>query len=290
MPSAQVHLGTDKYTTVSVSVPDAPIQLGRLQQFLRSSLPEGLVRMKGVLWVDDVVGGEGGGRAEAAAGGGGGGGGEANIPLNHGSPGASGLRKVRSIIHMSGRGRLGFELDGAWSGPPSTMVAFIGPTLDEAAITSAFKALAAPAEPTLVPDMQTRYWRAVEQIRGSELFEHVHALSGKASPGAVLFRLTGHGLFGYTATEIERDLRIDLNACNVELADAVNASIDRPKAFLSFVEGDAGVALCHGVDGSITANLPETEEIGGNWDVVNREATRIIKYAFRNVSSCKCGV
>lgn len=286
-----MHLGTDKYTTVSVAVPDAPIQIGMLQQFLRAALPDGLVRMKGVLWVDDVVGGEGGGRAEGnAAAAGADGGSSTKIPLNHGSPGASGLRKVRSIVHMSGRGRLGFELDGSWSGPPSTMVAFIGPALDGAAIAAAFKALAAPPAPTSVPDMQTRYWRAVEQIKETELFEHVHALSGKASPGAVLFRLTGHGLFGYTAAEIERDLRIDLDACNIELADAVNASIDRPKAFLSFVRGDAGIALCHGVDGSITPNLPETEQIGGNWDVVIREATRIIKYAFRNVSSCKCGV
>jgi hypothetical protein len=92
--------------------------------------------------------------------------------------------------------------------------------------------------------------------------------------------------------EVERDLRIDLDAVNLEFCDAVNSSTDKPKAFLSFVnKGSRGTTiLCHGVDGSETDGLPETDQLGGNWEVMVREATRIVKYAFRNVTSCKCGV
>ena len=49
MPTAGQHLGKDKFTSVSVTVADKPLQLGRLQQFLRGHMPEGLVRMK-VSW------------------------------------------------------------------------------------------------------------------------------------------------------------------------------------------------------------------------------------------------
>ena len=81
------------YSSLSVTLADRPLSLAKLQQFVTSPRVQKLARMKGVLWI-------------------------------------YGFDHYRCILHLSGRGRLGFELDGKWAGPPASELAFIGPRLD----------------------------------------------------------------------------------------------------------------------------------------------------------------
>jgi len=102
------------------------------------------------------------------------------------------------------------------------------------------------------------------------------------------FRLTGTKVYGYTEEEIERNLRIDTNAMNQDLVDAVNASADSPKAFLAYTyaspdsrhDDSKRIILCltHG-----------TGEPANNLQVLVREAKTVLTSYFRNVQTCKCG-
>jgi hypothetical protein len=204
-PTSDSHLARDQLTNVSVAVADAPISLAKLQHFMRRTmLAYKLVRMKGVLWVDDCSAGLGEGAS-----------GEGVVAK------VGGLRRMRCVVHMSGRGRLGFELDGAWSGPPSSMVAFIGPALDQAQLTAAFRALAVPAPPAepAAPDQAetgagaetdtTQRWEQLAAVvRASPLFE-----MGPGTAGPCLwFRATGHRTYvcfsRFRPTFLQRSLAV----------------------------------------------------------------------------------
>ena len=59
------------------------------------------------------------------------------------------LGLVRCALHMSGRGRLGFELDGAWVGPPCSELVFIGESLDSTECGSLFSRACRQRTPTV---------------------------------------------------------------------------------------------------------------------------------------------
>jgi hypothetical protein len=100
--------------------------------------------------------------------------------------------------------------------------------------------------------------------------------------GLSFFRLTGSEQYGFSEEEIEHGLlRIDTDAMNKDLVDAVNASVDHdPKAFLAYTENEHGkTMLCY--CGGEPAN---------NARVLFREAQKVLATHFRNVPHCKCGV
>jgi len=241
---------SDEYVSISESITDRPLLLWKLQRFLCSnSVRRQLARMKGVLWIQ-----------------------------------GEGLGQFRCVVHLSGRGRLGFSLDGMWTGPPTSDVAFIGRT----------SALQSPNH------LRSEFSQCCLDT-GSEdpiplgsilndLSEHPEFVLLKSeshqnkidnhTPTLSYFRLTGSQVYGYTEVEIVRDLRIDLDAMNRDLADAVNTSVDEPKAFLAYtIAKDNRVALCY----------PGVDEPANNLRVLVREAKLLLKTYFRNVKVCKCG-
>ena len=257
------HMREDGFSSVSVSESDEPVSLSRFSEFVTSSaVVGGLVRMKGVLWI-------------------------------------RGLDPHRCVVHLSGRGRLGYEIDGPWSGPPRSDVAFIGQELNPAKIRAAFLACRVSDEDKEETGGGGKSARGMDVIRNSPMFEVLD--SGGADPADGCdnlhppishFRLTGAKHFGYSVEEISQDLRIDIDAMNVDLADAVNASVDRPKGFLAYADltgnekrpGRAPqiqrgrIVLCYAGG-----------EPAGNADVLTREALRVLTAHFRNVQSCRCG-
>ena len=92
------HLQVDKFVSLSAAHSHRPLALYKLQKFVTSPLVvQHLARMKGVLWIQGGQSKENGCR----------------------------LQDYRCVIHLSGRGRLGFALDGRWSGPPTSEMVFI---------------------------------------------------------------------------------------------------------------------------------------------------------------------
>ena len=165
--------------------------------------------------------------------------------------------------------------------------AFIGTGLDEEGITSAFNALADEPKAEMLQTARKAVISAREFVQGSPLFELAPGAPG--GDDAVWFRPTGHGVYGYTVEEIKRDLRIDIDQVTSDFVDAVNAATDVPKAFLchASIGPDGGLYAVHSaLGGSDTL----ADELGGNPDVVDREARSVLAYAFRNVTVCKCGI
>ena len=231
------HLKADEFVSTSESIREGPLSLSKLQQFVCSPMVRRLARMKGVLWIQ-------------------------------------GLEEYRCVIHMSGRGRLGFELDGKWTGPPISEMAFIGRNsmLDAELLTLEFQQCCSSNITTEMNFNDDRL-NVLQQRKEFVIFDN-------DSPQSSLhfFRLTGSEVYGYSEEEIERHLRIDTNAMNKELANAVNASVDDPKAFLAYTENSTGkVMLCY--TGGEPAN---------NAGVLFREAAEVLSTHFRNVSVCKC--
>ena len=243
------HLFVDKFRTLSVLVDQAPLELWKLQRFLHMELPAGLVRMKGVLWVKGA---------------------------------GTELDSKRFVVHMSGRFRLGFEIDGRWEGPPSSKMAFIGRDLDATALEAAFQSLRADPNPLpAVASPSTNLLHShIRSLMETNLFEICQ--EGDEEMISVLrFRLTGAELYGYSVAKMRSDLRMDVNSMNRKLADWVNLSTDRPKAFMCYDRSsDGSIVLCHAVDSG---------EIAGNFGVLLREGRRILESAFRNIAICPCG-
>ncbi len=95
------------------------------------------------------------------------------------------------------------------------------------------------------------------------------------------FYLSGSKVYGYSEKEMERDLRIDIDTMNKDLADAVNASVNDPKAFLAYTRDELGkIRLCYSGHG----------EPANNATILFREANNVLRTHFRNVQVCKCGV
>jgi len=231
------HLKADEFVSVSESISTGPLSLARLQQFVCSKMVRRLARMKGVLWIQ-------------------------------------GLDEHRCVLHMSGRGRLGFELDGKWSGPPVSEMAFIGSKslLDAEVLRYEFQQCCCDSNDQAGVSGDD----GLEVLRQSKEF----IVIDDDSPcfGICYFRLTGSQVYGYSEEEIERDLRIDTSTMNKDFADAVNASVDNPKAFLAYAENERGkTMLCY--TGGEPAN---------NASVLLREATSVLTDYFRNVQVCKC--
>jgi hypothetical protein len=108
-------------------------------------------------------------------------------------------------------------------------------------------------------------------------------LDTSSMEGLIHFRLTGAKLYGYSEEEIERDLRIDTDAMNRDFVDAINASVDSPKAFLAYchaiINGGERIALWYCGSG----------DPANNSAVLLREAKAVLATHFRNIQVCKCG-
>ena len=233
------------YNSLSVKLDKFPLSLLKLQQFITSPQVQKLARMKGVLWI-------------------------------------RGISEYRCVLHLSGRGRLGFELDGRWSGPPSSELAFIGSDIDTAYLEQAF------SECCVVDEDQsaTRDDQFIHSLSQSQSFDIVNHESKESDDSITYFRISGSKFYGYTEDQIERDFRIDTNAMNLDLADAVNASVaneEGRKAFLAHSEihdemGRKRVVLCYA--GGEPAN---------DLEFLSEEASKVLATHFRNVSDCRCG-
>ena len=274
------HLQVDKFVSTSATHSDRPLALYKLQKFVTSPMVvQNLARMKGVLWIQGGQSKESGCR----------------------------LQDYRCVIHLSGRGRLGFALDGRWSGPPKSEMAFIarsvsgdGRKIMEDIEAEFAKCLVGDTDSSdddgdqmATNSIETRSKNlTVMQNQPEFALVETVAYSSLSLDSVVLFRLTGKQVYGYTEEEIERDLRIDADAMNQDLVDAVNASVDVPKAFLTYAY------LCHmGPNDNVGKN--ETRlvlcfdtragEPANNFQVLVREAKTVLASHFRNVQVCKCG-
>lgn len=238
--SAKNHFENERFVSVSARINSGPLSLSRLHQFVSSPLVHRLTRIKGVLWID-------------------------------------GLEKYRCVIHLSGRGRLGFELDGQWTGPPVSKMAFIGVEIDAEKLKEEFQNCSNIEKTTFA---QNEFLDMLQTQREFCVLEN-QPLAQES--GIILFYLTGSKVYGYSQEEIETELRIDTNAMNLDLVDAVNASVDLPKAFLAYTrigcKNSEKVVLCYPSD-TCPAN---------NFNVLTREAAKVLSSHFRNVQVCKCG-
>ena len=239
-----IHDHVDEFVSTSESITEGPLSLERLQEFVCSKMVQRLSRIKGILWIQ-------------------------------------GLEPYRCVLHQSGRGRLGFELDGTWTGPPCSDIAFIGrksSILNVKALRSKFRQCCACSfDNDMIegpPTNDSDGWNILCQ---SKEFTVIESTDSPIS----YFYLSGSNVYGYSEKEMERDLRIDTDAMNKDLADAVNASIDDPKAFLAYTRDSLGkIRLCYSGRG----------EPANNVNVLFREANNVLKAHFRNVQVCKCGV
>ncbi|CAB9527069.1 COBW domain-containing protein 1 [Seminavis robusta] len=266
------HLQADQFVSTSVTLSDRPLSLQKLQQFITSPAVQTLARIKGVVWIQ-----------------------------------GGSLEQYRCILHLSGRGRLGFQLEGRWTGPPTTEMAFIGrhDKNNDATTTGHYLEsletdfgncrILQDNEEESVPTDDNDNVDMMEILQQSPEFVMVANNSSieqenHHDSSVVHFRLTGSQVYGYTEEEIERDLRIDTDAMNRDLVDAVNASVEQPKAFLTYslhttMTSDCGkarerVVLCYGGRGQPANNL----------QVLMREAKETLAVHFRNVQVCKCGM
>ena len=121
--------------------------------------------------------------------------------------------------------------------------------------------------------------------------ENIHRIKGEAFPEQEAERYS---------REIEQNLRIDTDAMNRDLADAVNASVDKPKAFLTYTlistlsqsSGNGGSSWNQGGGDSssrIVLCCSGVGEPANNLEVLVREAKSVLSTHFRNVQVCKCG-
>ena len=236
------------YSSLSVTLADRPLSLAKLQQFVTSPRVQKLARMKGVLWIH-------------------------------------GMGNYRCILHLSGRGRLGFELDGKWAGPPASELAFIGPRVDTDLETEFGKCCIDKDEMSGKNSSVEIDDRMLQELSCSKEFEIVDGSTPKDS-GITFFRVSGSKYFNYTDEEIERVLRIDTNAMNLDLADAINASVANEKGCKGFIthtiipdqQGKHRTVLCY--CGGEPAN---------NFVLLKKLAGEVLATYFRNVSDCRCG-
>ena len=237
------------YSSLSITLADRPLSLARLQQFVTSPRVQKLARMKGVLWI-------------------------------------RGMGNYRCILHLSGRGRLGFELDGKWAGPPASELAFIGPRLDTDLGAEFGKCCIDKDEMSGEKCSDEIDGGMLQKLSGSKEFEIVEGSTENDNSGITFFRISGSKYYNYTDVEIERDLRIDTNAMNLDLSDAINASVANEKGCKSFIahtiisdqQGMHRTVLCHA--GGEPAN---------NFALLKKLAEEILATYFRNVSDCRCG-
>lgn len=251
MSALTFHLKRDKFDSVAVSLDSHPLSLAKLQAFVCSDLVQGLSRMKGVLWI-------------------------------------RGFRE-RCVLHLSGRGRIGFELDGQWSGPPVSEIAFIGSGIDADELRRGFVGCSSECDEQETTDsvgLQDSGLTVLENLKEFQIISIDPETAG-INKELVYFRLSASELYGYTEEQIERDLRIDTNAMQMALADGVNASVnEKVKAFITYqraktASGTTNVMLCcPRYAFSVPAN---------NLEVLQREANAVLKNYFRNVQTCKCG-
>jgi len=297
------HLQADEFVSISISSQaiDAnnnhhhpQLSLLKFQQFICSPLVvQHLARMKGVVWIQ-------------------------------------GMEAYRAVIHLSGRGRLGFALDGIWSGPPLSQMAFIGKasTFQAQELQEQFRRCfvvdhSNSGDGENSQDDSINSSRVHEEGNGglAALQDHPEfvvlddhdetssSITTTRLPGIICFRLTGSNVYGYSELEIERDLRIDTDKINKDLVDAVNANVDQPKAFLTYTlaplhgtaeqkkEGvtasgtTASLGNSIGQDNRAVLCYPVgSGEPANNLNVLVREAKAVLATAFRNVQVCKCGM
>ena len=174
-------------------------------------------------------------------------------------------------------------------------MAFIGRDFDATALEAAFRGLAIGAEEG--DGDSERKHACMSWLKDSSVFElcpvDEKGLDDPATCSVLRFQLTGTKLYGYSVAQMRTELRMDVDDMNRRLADAVNASIDVPKAFICYdtLREDGSVVLCHALamSGEAGAGGVTSEQVAGNAVVLTREAEKILQNAFRNVASCACG-
>ena len=247
------HMRRDQFTTVSFTVKDLPLDIVKVSYFLRHQLPKGLVRMKGVLWLNTN-------------------------------------QYDRCVLHMSGRHRWGFELDGTFVGPPTSTIALIGRDLHEQELQALFESLTVSTNPVSSPPRSVvatppahhhhhQEWLAQSALFECRPFNHHH---NEPASAVCWFRLTGQGVYGYTVQELINDIRMDVNQMNLDFVLSMNACVTKPRVFVSYAKDhDGDVWLCaSATDDSLCGNIQVMQDIGMD----------IVKEYFRNVRACKCGV
>ena len=264
------HLEQDRFTNVAITIESQPLDLYKLSHFVRHCLPVGLVRMKGILWLNTHD-------------------------------------YERVVIHLSGRNRIGFELDGVFTGPPKSTIAFIGKDLNEKELVAAFHTLVVndtkETQKTkeivetddidaILLEKQGKETKGEGEtvfnyLKQSELFEMDDSCSSSSS--YVWFRMTGFGLYGYTVQELKQDVRLDLNQMNIDVCNAVNFSTSTPRGFITYRKrksqnGNEDVWLC-----VTDVNIEGNGTVCGNDAVLESIGRKILKVYFKNVTSCKCG-
>jgi len=238
------------YSSLSVALADRPLNLAKLEQFVTSARSQKLARMKGVLWIH-------------------------------------GMDNNRCVLHLSGRGRLGFELDGKWSGPPISELAFIGPNVDTE-LEKEFTACCIDEDDVGGERSNSEKDDGmIQKLSNSKEFEIVESSTTENNAGITFFRVSGSKYYNYTDEQIERDFRIDTNAMNLDLADAINASVANKEGIKAFIahanitddRGRIRVVLCY----------TDTGEPANNIDILTKQAREVLATHFRNVSDCRCG-
>ena len=241
--SHQVHAANDRYTTVSVTITGSPLDGQKVSSFFRDSMPSNVVRAKGILWLKEN-------------------------------------QHDRCVVHVSGRKRYGFEVDGTFQGPPASTMAFIGKDLSKSWLEETFQSLVVEqivdekGEKEEEPVTIAREGDEISQyLRSSDMFE---VLAQEET--TMWFRLIGEGKYGYTAEELVRDVKMDINQMNLDLVCQINLDLTIPRGFLTYR------VMRH----------QEREEVWlrgvcGNNEVLERVANNVLKVYFRNVTSCKCG-
>jgi hypothetical protein len=125
-----------------------------------------------------------------------------------------------------------------------------------------------------------------QKLRKSKEFEIVESSTKENNSGITFFRVSGSKYYNYTDEQIEREFRIDTNSMNLDLADAINASVANDqgnKAFIAHtnitdIQGRNRMVLCW-----------TTGEPANDIDLLTEQAREILATHFRNISDCRCG-
>jgi G3E family GTPase len=259
----EAHDEDHDYVSLSKTFSERPLSLHKLQQFITSPVVQRLARMKGVVWIQ-------------------------------------GLEAYRCILHLSGRGRLGFHIDGPWIGPPTSEMVFIGH--HRRSSSADWNWIRKELDNFCIVDDDNDgnqhsnnddHQMGLDLLRNTPEFVIVDnplqqsSSSSSSGRSMIYFRLTGSNIYGYTEDEIRRDLRVDTNALNLDLVNAINVGLDhQPKAFLPYTlmpsddDGRTTVVLCYTGMG----------QPANNTQVLLREAKAVLATHFRNVQVCKCGI
>mmetsp|Transcript_7559 Transcript_7559/g.10069 ORF Transcript_7559/g.10069 Transcript_7559/m.10069 type:complete len:546 (-) Transcript_7559:230-1867(-) len=227
------------------------LSLQRFQDFVSAYLPAGVVRMKGVLTFQEEP-------------------------------------TKRAIFNLSGKKRLGFELDGNWAGPASSYLVVIGNGLDKTATLEQLETLVAGVNTQGQQEgsgNSDEYENAMELLENDLRFDTLEkdSIMDKVADNVIYFRLTGSRALNLTLDQLHLRYGLNFNAMNHLCMNLMNAEgiLVTCSRLVCEEDNNPQLWLRYAVGGE-----QPFERI---WDTLCMCATETMRQHTSHINMCSCG-